>query len=142
MTTPMGVGGRSTPGCPDCITPSIDFDSTVELTPSCFGMDYDASDHEDCGGCKYRGPCAQRCHRALGRRHVLQPGDLGYVSWLPEVPSAGPPTSINKLLIWCVVAAVRRGDLESDELFIAWNSSTKTTSVQLRLANILSALRG
>lgn len=55
--------------------------------PRCFQMDY--TNDDECGSCKYRGPCSTALGVALHKGHRLQEGDVGYVA-----PAAKSPADV------------------------------------------------
>jgi hypothetical protein len=63
-----------------------------DKTPPCYQYEYAPGDDE-CGDCKFRGPCSKACNVPLGKKHRLQEGDLGYEeAVVPALDKSVAPT--------------------------------------------------
>lgn len=120
VTLSQGGDGRSA-SAPTANTASITRQPPPP-PPECFGLDYEPDDHEDCGGCPFRGPCAQRCHIALGHAHRLGPGDLGYYPSLVgrncDWPLFDSPQQA--ALVRSLLAAAEQGRVDLDQFLESW----------------------
>lgn len=136
VTPPRGGDGRSTSA------PTADTTSTTRQpptpAPACFGHDYEPDDHEDCGGCPFRGPCAQRCLIALGHAHRLGPGDLGYYPSLVgrncDWPLFDSPQQA--ALVRSLLAAAEQGLVDFDQFMESWTKGP----IRVTRSHVIQAL--